>query len=277
MFVKNSFEYDARVTKEAETLIRAGHEVTVVALHAPETTVQRESTDGGVEVFRVSRSNFGGPALNRMAAAYGTRIETRHALLTGDPVDEDRIRNHSTIAVGSTATPAPDTTTAVPITAGRTNFVKVGWAKATTPVLRTVPNVAKWGYRTAKSALGPQARRIQQRAIDKRMINVGLSAHADAFHAHDLNTLRVAAICKQRTPGSILVYDSHELQTERNRMTVDQREEAIITERTYLGVADAMIVASPSWIDWNRRLYGAVPDPSVTVLNVPPPTPVGPR
>ena len=29
MFVKNSFEYDARVTKEAKSLISAGHDVTV--------------------------------------------------------------------------------------------------------------------------------------------------------------------------------------------------------------------------------------------------------
>jgi hypothetical protein len=35
MFVKNSFEYDARVTKEAKTLIGAGHDVTVVALFVP--------------------------------------------------------------------------------------------------------------------------------------------------------------------------------------------------------------------------------------------------
>ena len=35
MFVKNSFEYDARVTKEAKSLIRAGHRVTVVAIHVP--------------------------------------------------------------------------------------------------------------------------------------------------------------------------------------------------------------------------------------------------
>jgi glycosyltransferase involved in cell wall biosynthesis len=30
-----------------------------------------------------------------------------------------------------------------------------------------------------------------------------------------------------------------------------------------------MIVASPSWIGWNRDLYGSVPDPSITLINVP--------
>jgi glycosyltransferase involved in cell wall biosynthesis len=35
---------------------------------------------------------------------------------------------------------------------------------------------------------------------------------------------------------------------------------------------DAMIVASPSWIPWNRNLYGSLPDPTIAVLNVPEPT-----
>lgn len=278
MFVKNSFEYDARVTKEAETLIAAGHDVTVVALHAPETTVQRETTATGIEVVRVSRSNLGGPGLNRMATTYGAKIETRHARLTGNAVDADRIRDHGTIATPSTATPGDAGSRAIELPSTEAD-TEVGsahkaWAKVTTPVLRGVPEVAKWGYRTAKKALGPQARRIQQRAIDKRMIEAGLAAGATVFHSHDLNTLRVGAQCKAAVPGSRLVYDSHELQTERNRMTDRERQVATNTERSYIGTADAMIVASPSWIDWNRKLYGAVPDPSITILNVPPPTPV---
>jgi glycosyltransferase involved in cell wall biosynthesis len=277
MFVKNSFEYDARVTKEATTLIEAGHDVTVVALHAPATTVQRESTDSGIDVIRVSRSNLGGPTLNRIATRYGTSIETRHARLSGDEIDEERIRDHSTIASVSTATPG-DETDAPPTRRTQSDdeptAVCRAWAKATTPVLRAVPTAAKWGYRNVKRLLGPQARKIQQRAIDSRMIDAGLSVGADVFHSHDLNTLRVGAICKEKSPGAHLVYDSHELQTERNRMTPKERNIAVATEGTYLRMADAMIVASPSWIEWNRKLHGTVPDPSVTIINVPPITEV---
>ena len=84
MFVKNSFEYDARVTKEAKSLIEAGHEVTVVALLSPKVTPERETTADGISVIRVPRASLGVPALNRIAARYAGTIEGRHARLTGD-------------------------------------------------------------------------------------------------------------------------------------------------------------------------------------------------
>lgn len=56
MLVKNSFEYDARVTKEAESLARAGHDVTVVAIHLPGVTAAREVRPSGVRVVRVPRA-----------------------------------------------------------------------------------------------------------------------------------------------------------------------------------------------------------------------------
>lgn len=279
MFVKNSFEYDARVTKEANSLIGTGHEVTVVALHAPATTVQAETTESGINVIRVPRSNLGGPALNRIATRYGTNIETRHAHLTGGDVDTGRIREHSAIAPISTATPgdeaggSPEESSAG-FTEG--SAMSQGWARATTPILRAVPVAAKWGYRNAHRLLGPRTRKIQQRAIDSRMVEAGLSVGADVFHSHDLNTLRIGALCNEQSAGSRLVYDSHELQTERNRMSPKERDIAVATERKYLPDADAMIVASPSWIEWNRRLYGSIPDPSISIINVPPVTVVEP-
>jgi glycosyltransferase involved in cell wall biosynthesis len=57
-------------------------------------------------------------------------------------------------------------------------------------------------------------------------------------------------------------------------MTPKERDIAVATEGKYLPMADAMIVASPSWIEWNRKLHGTVPDPSVTIINVPPITEV---
>ncbi len=55
MYVKNSFEYDARVTKEAASLAAAGHDVTVVAIHLPGVTARRETALSGVDVVRVTR------------------------------------------------------------------------------------------------------------------------------------------------------------------------------------------------------------------------------
>ena len=103
MFVKNSFEYDARVTKEAKTLIDAGHDVTVVAIHVPKKTAESETTPDGINVIRVSRLSFGLGTLNRIAARYAGSIETRHARLTGEAVDEDRARELSEWMPTSTA------------------------------------------------------------------------------------------------------------------------------------------------------------------------------
>ena len=67
MLVRNSFEYDARVTKEARALIAAGHEVTVVAVHVPDVTAEREARPDGIRVVRVSRMQLGLPTLGRLA------------------------------------------------------------------------------------------------------------------------------------------------------------------------------------------------------------------
>jgi len=271
MFVKNSFEYDARVAKEAKTLIAAGNEVTVVALYVPQVTPLRETTPDGIHVVRVPRSSFGIPALNRLAQRYAGSIEARHVRLTGDAYNEATVRELGTLSAPSTAAPGAD---AGPISRpilppeDRPGPIKRAWGAVTTPILRSFARLARFSFRTLKGLLGQQSQWLKHRAIDRRMIDVGVATGADVLHAHDLNTLRVGVVCKQRT-GAKLVYDSHELQTERNRMTDAARRKARQQEGRLLPAVDAMIVASPSWISWNRNLYGSLPDPTVTVLNVP--------
>jgi len=60
MTVWNDFLNDARVTKEAETLQSAGHQVTVFALHTPGKTKKRQTLASGVKVVRVDRSPLWG-------------------------------------------------------------------------------------------------------------------------------------------------------------------------------------------------------------------------
>lgn len=276
MFVKNSFEYDARVTKEAKTLVSAGHDVTVVALFVPNATPLQETASDGVHVIRVPRSSFGVPALNRLAQRYAGSIEARHVRLTGDPYNEETVRALGQLSAPSTAAPgSTDATWTVHIEQSEEPPGAAGraWGRVTTPVLRSFARIARFGFRFVKRLMGQQSQWLKHRAIDRRMIEVGVASGADVFHSHDLNTLRVGATCKQRA-GAKLVYDSHELQTERNRMTAAGKRKAKQEEGRYLPEVDAMIVASPSWVDWNRRLYGFLPDPTVTVLNVPVPTEV---
>lgn len=277
MFVKNSFEYDARVSKEAKTLIGAGHDVTVVALLVPNVTPAVETTSDGIHVVRVPRSSFGMPALNRMAQRYAGSIESRHVRLTGDAYNEATVKELSRLSAPSTAAPGANDTIitkadVVQSTPGPASRV---WGRVTTPVLRSVARFARFSFRITKRLLGQQSQWLKHRAIDRRMVAIGVVSGADVFHSHDLNTLKVGATCKEQT-GARLVYDSHELQTERNRMTAAGKRKAMVEEGRYLSDVDAMIVASPTWVTWNRNLYGTLPDPTVTVLNVPELTEIDP-
>ena len=270
MFVKNSFEYDARVTKEAKTLIAAGHEVTVVAIHVPNKTAQQEVTQDGINVIRVSRLSFGLGTLNKIAARYAGSIETRHARLTGEEVDTVRAQELAQWMPASTATPSDDVAVVVDNTTPSPSSSPLQrlWGRITTPILRSLAKLARFGFKSIRFLVGKQGRALKTLAINRRMIQVGLAEKADVYHSHDLNTLYVGAMCKKRI-GTRLVYDSHELQTERNRMTKWWRRWAAWNERRWLPYADAMIVASPSWIDINREKYGRVPEISVSVINTP--------
>ncbi|CAN5863233.1 hypothetical protein BH23ACT5_BH23ACT5_02070 [soil metagenome] len=278
MFVKNSFEYDARVTKEARTLIGAGHHVTVVAYHVAGVTEMNEVRPDGIAVRRVSRVNFGVDALNRLATRYAGTIEERHGRLTGEPVDVERARRAARLTPPSTVAPGAEVITAEAAPAADEppgNLTRL-WGRLSTPLLRSVSQMARFGFRVVKAVMGRQGLAMKTWAINRRMIAVGASERADVYHSHDLNTLWIGHVCKRRT-GARLVYDSHELQTERSRMGPWWKRWATWNERKWLPSADALIVASPPWIDHLRRLHGSIPDPAMAVINVPEDTMVEPR
>lgn len=84
MLVKNSFQFDARVRREAETLIDAGHEVTVVAVQSPGVT-QRHEHLGDLEVRRVERlygrfARLGGPSTVAPGLEEGRALPAEGAL-----------------------------------------------------------------------------------------------------------------------------------------------------------------------------------------------------
>ncbi len=275
MFVKNSFEYDARVTKEAKSLIALGHRVTVVALHVPGVTSEMETTSDGIHVIRVPRVEFGLGKISRVATRAARNAAIRESQISGKPIDEENVRNLSAIHPPSTATPGQDQENIPPEplpTAPRSPFL----ARLRNRLTMMGIGAARLGFRGLRKIAGVQGRAIKTWAINRRMIAVGKSSDANVFHSHDLNTLWVGHRCKKAVGGK-LVYDSHELATERNRMGFWWRRWCIWNEKRWLPSADAMIVASPSWIEFNRERYGRVPDLSVTVLNVPEKTQVSPK
>ena len=78
MIVWNTFQTDARVLKEAETLAGEGHRVTVFALLQPGETPAHEVLGPGLEVVRVSRTPL--RALRRLFLPDGSRpLQFRYA------------------------------------------------------------------------------------------------------------------------------------------------------------------------------------------------------
>src|SRR5690606_24787916 len=177
MFVKNSFEYDARVTKEAKTLIDAGHRVTVIAYLVPGVTPEHEIRPDGIQVKRISRVNLGVDALNRLAARYAGTIEERHSRLTGEPVDVARARRGGRLQPPSTVAPSATAEVEVeqPVATSPPTRLSRAWGKVSTPVLRSVTKVARFGFRVVKALLGRQGRALKTLAINRRMIKAGLA------------------------------------------------------------------------------------------------------
>jgi glycosyltransferase involved in cell wall biosynthesis len=276
MFVKNSFEYDARVTKEARSLVEGGHEVTVVAIHVPGVTAERETTADGIRVVRVNRLSFGMRAVQQAHARFVVDTEQRHARLTGEEVDEGRIRRYSSLLPASTATPGETAAVAVPRPApvtpgirGTVHRTRLGaaWADFSTAARITLSQMVRYGFRAAKFVVQGPLKTVRARALDRRFLAAGLATGAQVWHCHDLNTLAIGVRCKQARPGTRLVYDSHELATERSRMGQVARRRAGRTERRGLRHTDERIWTTRTRAEYIVRRYG-IPFPTL-IHNVP--------
>ena len=276
MFVKNSFEYDARVAKEARSLVEGGHEVTVVAIHIPGVTAEAEVTPDGIRVVRVNRLSFGMRKVQRAHARFVIDTEERRARLTGGEVDEDRIRRYSALLPASTATPGENAAAAVPrpapVPAGISGTVHrtrygAAWATVSTGVRTALSQTVRYGFRAAKFVVQAPLRRVRAAALDRRFVRAGLATGAAVWHCHDLNTLAVGVRCKRKRPGTRLVYDSHELATERSRMSRRARRRAGREERRGLRHVDEGIWTTRTRAEYVVRRY-SIPFPTL-IHNVP--------
>jgi glycosyltransferase involved in cell wall biosynthesis len=91
----------------------------------------------------------------------------------------------------------------------------------------------------------------------------------DIYHAHDLNTLPVAYLTAKRDKAK-LIYDSHELYVERNRLDPSSRFWKLVLRRLegFLARrADAVLTVNEALADIMAKRYG-MPQP-VVVMNTP--------
>lgn len=232
MLVKNSFEFDARVTKEARSLTSAGHGVTVIALHVPGLTSSHERRPDGISVIRVS-------------GIYGRLRERLPRFLSAS----------TTVATGATLNASQlNKPTTASATASRT-------ALARPHLLHTIVR------RVIRSSSRPVLM-LNDLVVSRRMERTGKELRADVVHAHDLNTLAIGAAVASSTSAR-LVYDAHELHTARNDSYRISRFVARRRERRGITRADAVITATSTWAEMMAQDYGLSVSPTV-LRNTPP-------
>lgn len=201
MIVWNTFQTDARVLKEAETLVAHGHEVTVFALLQPGETPEHEVLAPGLEVVRASRTPL--RMLRRLFQPDGSR-----------PPREVR--------------------------AG------VGGAFVDTPL--------------KSSRLRRAGEAVSRSAIHVALCRAMVASRPEVVHAHDVNTLPTAWWAARRA-GARLVYDAHEISTDREGYR-ELRGLIAWAERRLMPKADATITTTGMRAKFFARAYG-VPRPLV--------------
>jgi succinoglycan biosynthesis protein ExoA len=241
MLVKNSFEYDARVRKEATSLVRAGYAVTVLALQVPGVTARSERTPEGVEVLRVPR------LYGRLARLAGASTTTPGAA-----------------AVQTLGRVEPEADTPVPAGGGMPAPAGAAPTGRGRPPSRG--RAAAGLARRALPAAGPVLRAANTLVVDRRLGAAVRRLQPAVVHAHDLNTL-AAGRRAARALGARLVYDAHELHRARNGMGPVARRWAAARERRLARAADVVVTATGTWADILARESG-IPRP-VVLRNVP--------
>jgi glycosyltransferase involved in cell wall biosynthesis len=245
MFVYNRCTSDARVLKEARTLAAAGHGVRIIAV-LDQTTVPHEERDG-FSIVRIDRNPIHYRALR--AARVAGRLWRRPLLLVLGRSEE---------------------AAAAPGRSGRGARIALAPLAALKAVLKLV-----W---RAGGALARPFKRAGRRLLLLphkplmfldyywRAYRLVRTSPPDALHAHDLNTLPVAAALARRLRLP-LTYDAHELYPEIS--TLSEREAATWRwlERRLARRADHVLTVCDSIAAELERRYG-VRRPTV-LLNCP--------
>ncbi|MCM3443788.1 glycosyltransferase [Metabacillus halosaccharovorans] len=156
MVVWNTFETDARVTKEAKSLIKGNKSVTVIAVNEPKRTKEHEVKEG-IKIIRVNRT------LN-------LKRTKKHSSSKNSQINVDPKGLNIKQTVPS----------------------KISTLKKVKRSLRFLP---KW-------------------IVNIRFFTSAYKQNAGVYHAHDLNTL-IPVFIVSRLRGAWLVYDAHEVSTDR--------------------------------------------------------------
>lgn len=222
MFVYNNFLNDSRVQKEAQTLIQAGYQVTVLALLNAGTKSFEERCE--IRIIRVPvdplnqrimrwMQRLGVPGNN--AKGFAKRLaDYKNLKLQGIPFGNlIPLLLHCLIIVGVLELLYNPLSVELIFS---NKFLVCGLI-CLPLVYRYIKNIKNAIISNLKKILMPFYRQFCFLSFYRNARHVTRKKGFDIYHAHDLNTLPVAYFSAKRDKAK-LVYDSHELYTERNKM-----------------------------------------------------------
>lgn len=99
-----------------------------------------------------------------------------------------------------------------------------------------------------------------------KMLYKALKIKPQIIHCHDTLVLPLGVIVKFFT-GSKLIYDAHELESDRNGLTKTLGNMTLFTEKLLFKLIDRLIVVSPSILKWYNKNIGE--KPAEIILNSP--------
>jgi glycosyltransferase involved in cell wall biosynthesis/ubiquinone/menaquinone biosynthesis C-methylase UbiE len=265
MFVWNYFTHDARVIREAHSLVNAGHQVSVVAiLNANDPNSLQQETKEGINIIRVSPLPYDidkiyrffekilkSPESFRVAnflerlsdsiRVLRNKLFVKHRPIAIEAVSESKwtqlLRNVFTdivnwLLIGNLL---KFISFIITIFFGILSFV----IKIPVMILLAIPGLFPMGF-------------IGRILTNQRLIKQGLKTNADVYHAHDLNMLLAAYRCS-RLNSSKLIYDSHEIATDREGIMVKSYWDFL--EWALIKKADKVIFTTHTRAEFTSQKY----------------------
>ncbi|MFN2640576.1 MAG: glycosyltransferase [Actinomycetota bacterium] len=282
MIVRNPVVHDARVLREAETLVENGYRVVLFGIKSKEDMATEEMFRG-VRIVRLTPRSASLTFINTMMnAARGAERLRRRGSRQRRMLEDDAAKDGLGRAVSQAYRRGPRSGLSATLLAPSAMFRR-------RRLIETAPmehqdaadsSVLGKGLRTANTLSRRVFMRPRSAAIALAFLKTAAKAMADikpdVYHCHDFNTVWAGYRAVERWKAP-LVYDSHEIYAHQNVAHPTRRRRWFVeaVERRVLKRAAAVITVNESIADYLARRY-KIARP-VVVMNVPwKSTPVAP-
>ena len=241
--VMNSVSHDARVLREAESLISAGHDVILVGIQDKTYDAPSEISANGVKIYRVRRVNLNSVLLRLYLATMGL-IAWSAILLFMAPVTFFHWLISGLLLL---------------LAFSSTRFRRLLIFLATrllNSINRGRPYSSKWPFLRMSFRLV---------TIGWPVVKIISALSPTIVHCHDVGTLPIGVLLKYRLKCD-LVYDAHEIYEEVAQGTSAHKRWCGLVHRFCQNYVDSFITINASIAKWYAKNYDQLPK-AVIIMN----------